>query len=131
MRLDIDPSYLRTCMRLWRDSVDLKIPMADEFKVHFMQERGTILSGFEKTASAWLMALRRAVPDGDSQSDFEALISEIEAFEVWAKAELQTISDMAMVEDVKSSIEDLLDDPKAAAALRDLAKRIQRPPDPA
>jgi hypothetical protein len=117
MKLDLDPSYLRSCMSLWMKSVDLKIPMKDEFKLHMMQQRETILTGFESTASAWLMALRRAVPDADSQAEFESLITEIESFEAWTKAQLKTISDMAMHEAVQNGIEDKL------------AKRL-RPPDP-
>jgi hypothetical protein len=129
MKLDLDPSYLRSCMRLWRDSIDLKLPMADVFKLHMMQQRETILTNFESTASAWLMALRRAVPDADSKTDFDNLISEIEAFEACAKAGLKEISDMAMHEAVQGGIEDLLSDPIAAEAFRELAKRL-RPPDP-
>lgn len=115
-------------MQLWRESIDLKIPMQDDVKLHFMQQRGPILSGFEQTASAWLMALRRAVPDRESKTDFDNLIAEIEAFESWAKAELDTISEIAHTEALQTGIEDLLSDPIAAAALRELSKRL-RPPD--
>lgn len=127
MKLDIDPSYLLTCMRLWRESIDLKIPMKDEFKLHMMQQRETILTNFESTASAWLMVLRRAAPDPDSKADFNSLIHEIEAFEAWAKSELKAINDIAVSEAVQAGIEDLLKDPEAAAAMRELAKKIGRP----
>ena len=129
MKIDLDPSYIRSCMSLWQKSVDLQLPMADDLKLHFMQQRETILTGFESTACAWLMALRRAVPDADSKADFDSLITEIEAFEAWAKAELKAISDMAIHEAVQGGIEDLLSDPIAAEAFRELAKRL-RPPDP-
>ena len=33
MRLDLDPSYLHFCMKLWRESVRLQIPMmGDDFR---------------------------------------------------------------------------------------------------
>lgn len=44
MRIDLDPERLRRCMRLWRESVDLQIPMKDEFKLHFMKQRPAILN---------------------------------------------------------------------------------------
>lgn len=131
MKLDIDPAYILTCMRLWRDSVDLKIPMKDEFKLHMMQQRETILTGFESTASAWLMALRRAVPDADSKTDFDNLISETEAFEAWAKSELKTLNDIAVAELVHAGIEDILSDPIAVTALSKLARRLRLDPDSA
>lgn len=82
-------------MTLWRDSVDLMIPMKDDFKLHFMRQRKSILSGFENTARAWLMALRPAVPDPGDTSEFDALLREIEAFETWAKSELAKLADLA------------------------------------
>lgn len=129
MRLDLDSDYILSCMRLWRETVDLQVPnMRDDIKMHMMVQRVRILSGFENVASAWLMALRRAVPDADSKTEFDSLIQEILAFETWAKAELATISGMANLEAAQSGIEDLLSDPKAAAALRELVKKM-RPPD--
>ncbi len=123
MRLDIDPDHLRICMRLWRDSIDLQIPMRDDFKLHFIERRGELLGGFEKTAAAWLMALRRAAPDADGKADFETLISEIENFSAWATLELKKLTDMAAVEAVRSSIEDLLSDSSIPAALREIARK--------
>lgn len=127
MKLDIDPGYLRTCMHLWKESVDLKVPMKDEFKLHMMQQRESILTNFETTASAWLMAIRRAIPAPEDKADFDSLVSEVEAFEAWAKAELKSINDIAMSEAIQAGIEDLMKDPKTAAAMRDLAKKLKRP----
>ena len=108
-------------MRLWRDSVDLRIPMRDDFKLHFIERRVELLGGFEKTATAWLIALRRAVPDAGSKADFETLISEIENFSAWATLELKKLSDMATAEAIRSGIEDLLSDSSIPAVLREIA----------
>ena len=51
--VSMDPSYILMCMKLWRDAVDMKIPVHDEFKVHFMTNRRSILEGYDKTATAW------------------------------------------------------------------------------
>lgn len=129
MKLDIDPAYLLTCMRLWRDSTDLKIPMQDDFKMHFMEQRGTILESFKSTSGAWLMALRRAVPDAGDQAEFEELLARIEEFEGWATTELQAIQGMAVAEEIQAGMEDLMRDPGTAKLLRGLAKKLRPPKD--
>lgn len=53
---------IRASMKLWRDSIDMKIPVADEFKIHFMQNRQPILEGFVKTGTTWLTMLRDMTP---------------------------------------------------------------------
>lgn len=125
MKLDIDPAYMLSCMSLWRDSTDLKIPMRDDFKMHFMQERESILKNFTSTASAWLMALRRAVPDAKDQVEFEGLIAKIEEFEAWATTELQAIQGMAVAEEIQAGLEDLMRDPASAELLRGLARKLR------
>lgn len=46
MKLELDPDWLRTSMTMWRDAVDMKIPVHDNFKVHFIERRGSLLEGF-------------------------------------------------------------------------------------
>lgn len=42
IRVTIDPENLRSCKALWKDSVDVKIPMKDDFKLHFIAKRREI-----------------------------------------------------------------------------------------
>lgn len=94
LRVAIDPGHLRSFMRMWKDSADLRIPMRDEFKVHFMGNRRGILENFEKTATAWLMAFRGADPDEEDRKAFGDLVAEIEAFRDWAKSETAALAEL-------------------------------------
>lgn len=48
MKLDFDPERLRISMRLWRDETDMKVPGHDNFKIHFIERRPSLLEGFVK-----------------------------------------------------------------------------------
>ena len=91
MKVALDAENLRSSMRLWRDSVDIRIPMKDEFKLHFMERRREILGNFDRTADSWLGAFRGAVPEEADRADFEAFLREIADFRDWARAEIANI----------------------------------------
>jgi hypothetical protein len=130
MKLDLDPAHLTTCMQLWRDSLDMKIPMRDELKVHFMQQRPTILKNHERTAAAWLMLLRPITPPVEDLPEYDALILAIEEFQNWAASELTTHQTMVIEEEVHQGIDQLLaKDPDLAARLREIEKRTKRNPE--
>jgi hypothetical protein len=128
MKLELDPAHLTTCMQLWRDSLDMKIPMKDEFKVHFMQQRPMILENHERTAAAWLMLLRPTIPE--DRTMFDDLILAIEEFQNWAAGELKALEKIEIEEAVHQGIDEILNgDPALAARMRELAKRIKRDPE--
>lgn len=131
MKIDLDASFADTCIELWRNSVDLKMPMADEFKTHFMEQRGTILRNFEQTASAWLMLLGRAVPAAADKADFDAFVETIKAFRAWAKDEIAVLERMALQAGIEANIEEIMQDSQLGPAMRDLASKIigKRKPD--
>ncbi|MCI0152228.1 hypothetical protein KNO81_41215 [Paraburkholderia sediminicola] len=88
--VELNPDMIRGSMKLWRDSIDMKIPVADEFKIHFMPNRRSILERFAQTGNAWLMLLG----DMTAIDDAEALLKlrcEIDAFGTWAVGELKAI----------------------------------------
>ena len=91
MNIQFDAAHIRDCMSLWRESVDMKIPMKDEFKVHFMARRGDILRNFAATGKSWLMMLHNAKAGEGDTADFDALVEEIKTFEAWATSELKAI----------------------------------------
>ena len=35
-------------MDMWRDVVDMKIPVHDNFKIHFIEQRASLLENFDK-----------------------------------------------------------------------------------
>lgn len=118
MKLDLDPESLRACMQLWRSTVDLAVPMQTEFALHFIQERPSILKNYERTAGAWLMLLRASTSSPEDKRAFEDLVAEIEAFQAWAKAELDALSVMAIQETIEAGIDELIaTDPALAARL--------------
>ena len=77
-------------MSLWRDATDLKMPIKDEFKIHFMARRREILSNMSNTANAWKMFLGACKTQ--DQLQLAAIQNDIDSFKKWADdglAELQ------------------------------------------
>jgi len=112
MQIDLDPEDLRSSMSLWRDSVDLKIPMADEFKVHFMNRRQSILANFVNTSNAWLVLLRSCKAIDVGQDEFAVLLSEVRDFHDWAQTELQGLQTLGRQASLTDQVEDFLKKPK-------------------
>ena len=80
MKLDLDPELIRTSLTLWREAVDMTIPVHDEFKMHFMERRGPLLEGFAKTAAGLRLALRSCTAEGEDAAALQALFVDVEAF---------------------------------------------------
>jgi len=112
MHIDLDPEELRSSMTLWRDSVDLKIPMLDEFKVHFMNRRQSILTNFVNTSNAWLILLRSCKAIDGGQGEFADLVSEVKVFYDWAQTELQGLQTLGRQASLTDQVEDFLKKPK-------------------
>jgi len=75
---------------LWRDALDMKMPMKDEFKVHMMKQRKPILENYAHTARAWHMLLGNMRENGDADGFAEALRI-VDEFRAWAEAELEKL----------------------------------------
>ena len=41
--VEFDPDFMLVSMEMWRKSLDMQIPIADEFKIHFMENRRRLL----------------------------------------------------------------------------------------
>lgn len=85
-------------MTFWRDAVDLKIPVHDDFKVNFMGRRGPLLDGFIKTGSDFLIFLRSCKAEGDDLVELDALKTEVEYLKKWAENGLKELRAMASEE---------------------------------
>lgn len=127
MKLDFDPAWLRTSMSMWRDATDLKVPLHDDFKVHFIEQRSSILAGFIKTATAFSMVLRACKAEGEDLRELEALRTEVDAFKKWAETGLNDLNTMALQESMKDNMQQLLADPDVGNAVRKLIQDINRP----
>ena len=94
MKVDLDPEFLRTSMTLWRDAVDMKMPVHDDFKIHFMQNRAKLLDGFAKTATSWSMVLNACKQEAPEAESLEKLKADVQAFKKWAEAGLAELRDL-------------------------------------
>lgn len=88
MMLDLNTSQLRSHMDLWRDMVDMKIPLSRAARKHFFEERGSLLEGFSKTATTWLLLLQASTVRDEDHEEHQALIKAIEEFRSWAMVNL-------------------------------------------
>lgn len=104
-----DPSFIRMAMQTWREATDLKVPVHDDFKVHFMENRGQILTNFANTATAWSMMLRALTPAGvEDARALDALRGEIEEFQEWAKSEIAKLEHLAVEEALSACLDEAL-----------------------
>jgi hypothetical protein len=96
IHVTFDPDTVLAAIELWRNATDLKMPLADEFKIHFMKNRGALLQGYEKSANAMSIMLRGMSPTDDvGLAELEKVRVEIESFRTWANDELVKLRDMA------------------------------------
>jgi hypothetical protein len=93
MNVLIDRERITVMLKLWRDGVDLRIPMADEFKLHFISQRKVILQNFEQVTSAWLLFIG-AMSTPDHPDEMNELRSEIKQFNEWTKEEMKTLENI-------------------------------------
>lgn len=128
MKIDWDPGYIRTCMHLWRDALDLQMRMHDEFKLHFIEQRPVILQRYLETASAWQMMLNHMVASPDEQEALAAVVADVKTFHSWAQAELSKIEVLAGQASLEAGIDAALLDPEIGPAIRELARRIRPMP---
>jgi hypothetical protein len=79
-------------MSLWREATDLKTPLKDEFKIHFMARRQEILRNMTNTATAWKVFLGACKTE--NQAQLIALLDDINSFKKWADDALVELQGM-------------------------------------
>lgn len=94
MKIDLDPEFLRTSMKLWRDAVDMKMPIHDDFKIHFMQNRAKLLDGFVNTAASWSIFLSACKQEAPELETLAQLKADVQAFKKWAEDGLAELRDL-------------------------------------
>ena len=97
IKVGFDPSYILMCMKMWRDALDMKIPLHDDFKVHFMANRRTLLEGYEKTGHAWGMLLGEGsmLAEDHDQLRLVEILAKVKEFKEWARAGLDDLDRIA------------------------------------
>ena len=111
MKVDLDSDWLRTSMEMWRDAIDMRIPVHDKFKVHFIEQRSQLLEGFVKTATSWSMVLRACKADGHDLEALQSLNTDVDAFKQWAVDGLEELRRLGVQEAHADMLQDLLKRP--------------------
>jgi hypothetical protein len=84
MKIDVDA--IQGMLDIYRSAVENKIPVAAEFKAHFVQNRARLLDGFEKLASSHRMILGTMTPENeDEAAQLEEAKRIVNEFGEWAK----------------------------------------------
>lgn len=120
MKLELNLDWLCTSMELWRDAVDMKIPVHDNLKVHFLERRGQLLQGFSRTGADWLMVLNACEAEGDDLAALEVLKAQVQEFKQWADDGLQELGNLTFRESLTDNIQQMLADPDLGEAVRRL-----------
>jgi len=103
MKIDFDPEWIRTSMELWRKTVNMQIPVYDSFRIHFFEQRGSILVRFVETAKAWGTVLRGCSAAGADLVELNSIKADVETFKNWAENELKVLSSLASEESAKDN----------------------------
>ena len=93
MKIELDPDRMEDMLDMWRKSVDLQVPMMDDFKIRMMKNRREILENFLQTGTGWTLMLNCMHPL-DNAERFSALKNKVKAFIDWTAAELDLLNSM-------------------------------------
>src|SRR6185369_57689 len=119
MQLLIDPETIRGLIALRRAATDMKLPMNERMKLHFITRRADLLSNFSLTAAAWRILLHACSAKAGDEAALERLKSEVVEFKDWADEGLQALQRMGLQETISDGGDDCMpDDPQLVAALR-------------
>lgn len=93
MKIELDPDRLEDMLDMWRKSVDLKIPMMDDFKIRMMKNRREILENLMQTGTGWCLMLScmSTLEDDGRLADLK---EKVKAFVDWTAAELDALNAM-------------------------------------
>lgn len=103
MKIELDPSALRARMKIWREAVDLQMPMDEASMRHFVAQRTDLLKGFGETAASWLFILRSCRGEGPDDAALRELRNEVDHFQALAVSSLEGIQ-MAPAQPVQTSV---------------------------
>ena len=93
MKFELDPDRVEDMLDTWRKSVDLQIPMMDDFKIRMMKHRREILENFLQTGTGWTLMLSCMKPL-DEADRFNDLKIKVKAFVDWVASEIDTLDAM-------------------------------------
>jgi len=90
MRVEMDVSRLDEMLDMWKKSVDLQLPMMDDFKIRMMQNRRPILENLVQTGTGWTLMLS-CMEEEVENGELAALRDRVKQFVAWAAAEIDAL----------------------------------------
>ncbi|NVM80070.1 hypothetical protein FHW83_005915 [Duganella sp. SG902] len=118
----LDPGMMRMSMQLWREATDMKIPIHDSLKLHFIANRRAMLNNHARTAKAWGTMLESMRAPGLDQAHLDKLKAQVDEFREWAEAglaELDQVRDQEALQDaMQDGLAELAKDPAGRALLQ-------------
>lgn len=79
-------------MDLWRQAVDMEIPINEKQRLQLFSQRGEMIGNFVRTSSGWLMLLRGCKATDADHAELDELKIDVQAFKEWAQADLDELA---------------------------------------
>lgn len=95
MKVDLDPQSIRNSIKLWRDAVELKLPMSPEARSQLILMRAKVLDRCSQGAISWSALLSACTAEGEDAVQLQRLKEEVEDFRVWAHENLKMLAELA------------------------------------
>ena len=128
MHLTLNPDWLRTSMKLWREVVEGKIPTHDKLKVHLITQHADNLQNFVNVGKAWLTVLKSCTPASidEDKADFEMLLDEIKLFVKRAESSLDEMQMLGTQEVLIDGVQEMLADPEIGPSIRKMLDSLRK-----
>lgn len=94
MQVEFNPDMLRTRMEIWKNVLDMQVPIRDDLKIHLMGQRQAILENYRTAGLYWTSLLSSMSPMLGHEEDFALLWSEVTSFKKWAEDELIKLKEL-------------------------------------
>lgn len=118
MHIKLDIESFRNHMGLRRAATEMRLPMDERLKVHFITRRAELLANFSITAGAWMLLLHSCDGKGPDRAELARLKDEVFEFKEWAEEGLQQLRLMGLQDALENEECEMPDDPELVAAFR-------------
>ncbi|QRF63405.1 hypothetical protein [Variovorax paradoxus] len=117
-----DPEAIVTMMKLWRDAVDLRIPLRTDMQPHFLERRKHMLYNFESQGRAWRLLLQSFSAEGSDVDGLDQLRRQVDDFWEWADEGLTELEKLALELAESNHDTEILADPLLESHIRKLRR---------
>ncbi|MYM70512.1 hypothetical protein GTP45_27420 [Pseudoduganella sp. FT55W] len=93
MAISIKPEELAVMIQTNRDILDMKVPMRDDLKIHFMERRRAILQNFRSQALGMTTVLQ-AIHDDGSDEGLVKTRAMVEEYQNWVLDEVAKLDQL-------------------------------------